>query len=112
MSVSPKAIAAVEAHMWPRILAEGDRLAHDGFFSSAQKAGYSLEVVLLDASEVTLEARRAERGSKQDPSWVKGRVSRTERLRSSWVTCTLDATLSVEELAMELKDHAVFRGGE
>src|ERR1700757_2983373 len=44
MSVSPLAIAALENHIWPKIVGEGDRLAHGKFFDAAKEYGYDLEV--------------------------------------------------------------------
>lgn len=107
MSVSPSAIAALESGAWPRVLAEGDRLAHPKFFDAAKSAGYNVDVVLLTAPQFVLTKRRQERGSNQKESWVQGRVTKIERL-DSYVTIRLDATAPVTGLAKELQNHPVF----
>ncbi len=108
MSVMPKAIAALEAGAWPRIVAEGDRLASAKYFQAAEDAGYSLVVVLLEAPEEVCAERRAERGSAQDPSWMAGRRTKVARL-AEWVTLWLDAREPVELLAEQLAGQPVFR---
>ncbi len=108
LSVQPQVIKALKDHVWSRVVGEGDRLANGKFFTAAQEAGYSLEVILLEASQFVLNHRRKERGSNQDPVWLKGRASKVQNLKT-WVTLTLDATLPVTELADQLKGHPVFR---
>lgn len=108
MSVQPYAIGALAARVWPRVLAEGDRLANRTFFERARGAGYVVDVALLDVPAELAAARRAERGTRQDEAWLRGRESKVENLRP-FVTLTLDGSRPVEELAAELADHPVIR---
>lgn len=61
-------------------LAEGDRLATTGFLLGAQGAGWRVHLVYLHARQDILDARRAARGSTQDPVWAKGRATKAARL--------------------------------
>jgi thymidylate kinase len=108
MSASPFAIAALDAGIWPKIVAEGDRLAHPGFFLAARAAGYDLDVVLLDVPWEVAVARRAERGSDQNEQWLEGRRSKVANL-AAYVTLTLDGTRPLDELAAELAEHPVVK---
>lgn len=109
MSVQPNVIAALELQPWARILAEGDRLANKAFFDAARAAGYRVEVVLLDTPERVAAERRAARGTDQDPTWLKGRISKVEGLIDE-VTMWLDGNKPVAEVAALLMSTKV--GGE
>lgn len=104
MSVSPTAIAALQAHYWPRIVAEGDRLAHGKFFDAAKEAGYHLEVVLLEAPQFILTKRRQARGSNQDATWLQGRATKVANVARDYATMTVDATVPAEEIAAKLRE--------
>jgi hypothetical protein len=65
------------------VLAEGDRLANSRFFMAAQAAG-RLVLVHLHVPAELAEARRAERGSAQDPSWLAGRRTKVVNLVDQW----------------------------
>jgi GTPase SAR1 family protein len=105
MSVQPKVIAALEAQVWPRVLGEGDRLANKAFFDAARAAGYHVDVVLLDTPEPVAAQRRAARGTNQDPTWLKGRISKVEHLVEE-VTIWLDGTKPVDQIAALLMSTA------
>lgn len=106
MSVQPQVVAALEAQAWPRVVAEGDRLANPSFFAAARNAGYEVDVALLDAAPELAAERRAERGSDQSDSWLRGRASKVDNLRDH-VTIFLDAGRSSQENAALLVDHPV-----
>jgi GTPase SAR1 family protein len=106
LSAATNAIALLEAR-WPRLIAEGDRLATGKFFDAARKIGYNVDVVLLEAPAFVLTKRRQERGSEQNEAWARGRETKIKNL-DPWVTIRLDATLPVEELTASLRDHPVF----
>lgn len=65
------------------LVAEGDRLACDRFFTAVRAAGYHLTVAQVEAGTLAA-ARRAARGSKQNETWVKGRRSKADTLASKW----------------------------
>ena len=44
------------------------------------QAGYKVILVMLDAPPNVLDARRAGRGSNQNPVWLKGATTRAARL--------------------------------
>lgn len=89
------------------VVGEGARLANRSFLcEAAPEAGFSVHVVMLDVPEDVAEQRRAARGTRQNESWLKGRRTATENLRSlvspEWV---LDGTLPLEELVARLAAH-------
>lgn len=98
MSVQPQVIAALEAQVWDRVLGEGDRLANRAFFDAARAAGYHVDVVLLDTPERVAAERRAARGTNQDPTWLKGRITKVEHL-VDYATMWLDGTKPIAEIA-------------
>lgn len=107
-SAQPKVVAALETGMWPKILGEGDRLANASFFGAAARAGYILDVVLVDIPDAVAAERRGTRGSDQNATWLKGRRTKIEGLRR-YVALTLDGTRPVDELAAELTTHEILR---
>jgi hypothetical protein len=89
MSVSPRALAwVVGTTLWQPILAEGDRLAHIGFLGGCADAGVDVTVVYLRCDPAVLATRREDRtaavGKAQNPTWVRGRESKAERLATAW----------------------------
>jgi energy-coupling factor transporter ATP-binding protein EcfA2 len=85
MSVLPKVVTQMEFDPWPLVLAEGDRLATVKFFDAARRVGYGVTVAYLDTPDAQAaewrEQRQATHGAKpQDPTWLKGRISKHARL--------------------------------
>lgn len=96
MSVQPKAIAFLQDGAFDYVLAEGDRLANTAFLRAAEEAGYNVQVVLLAVSEAIAQHRRAARAAAlqsnpQNPTWLKGRVSKVRNLAAAWAPAVLDA---------------------
>lgn len=83
MSISPVAIEFLRCRAY-EIVAEGDRLAHMGFLVAGRQFGYDVTLIELKASDATLEARRAARGSDQNPAWLAGRQTKVARLAAAW----------------------------
>lgn len=106
MSVQPLVTAALETRTWSRVIAEGDRLANPSFFTAARNAGYEVDVALLDAAPELATERRADRGSDQSDSWLRGRASKVDNLRDH-VTIFLDAARTPADNAVLLADHPV-----
>ena len=101
------------------VVAEGDRLANEKFFSSLlqQESPYawSVMVIHLDVPDEVAAERCAARGSNQDPTWVAGRRTKVKRLAANWAGLTLDGTKSIEELVVQLREQPVIqmlRGGK
>lgn len=63
----------------PVLLAEGARLANARFLSAAVGADWRTTLVHVVGPAVAA-ARREERGTHQDPAWVKGAATRARRL--------------------------------
>ncbi|QDH93061.1 hypothetical protein QDA02_gp03 [Microbacterium phage Margaery] len=53
------------------VFGEGQRLGNVGFLTALAEHTW-LTVVLLTASQIAMDARRADRGSTQSPSWMQG----------------------------------------
>ena len=101
LGVQPKAVAWVHTQPFDLLIAEGDRLANDGFFKAVEGAGYTLTVLWLDTPDAEAQRRRDARGSRQNPTWVKGRVSKVAGLAQRWPVVRLDGTRPTAELAQE-----------
>lgn len=80
MDVQPRTVRWVATRPYPLLLGEGARLGTAGFLLGARAAGYTVIVAALDAPEPLLASRRHERGSNQNPTWVKGASTRARRL--------------------------------
>lgn len=91
MAVNPDAITWIsEENPYALVLAEGARLANTRFLLASVMAGYSLHLVHLFAPPSVLNARRIERGSNQNPKWIRGAETRSRRIMESMAN---DATL-------------------
>jgi hypothetical protein len=91
------------------LVGEGDRLANDRFFEFCESVG-ELTVAKLCVSPAEAKARSAKRGSKQDPSWVKGRCSKVDTLAGRWVSpeWMLDGNDTIPNLAKRVREHPAF----
>jgi dephospho-CoA kinase len=100
MSANPDAIQWLEATTLPAlIVGEGARLANKKFLTTLNEKTQFLLVLLI--ADNALE-RRNERGSNQNPSWVKGRLTASlnlykEALDLGWNTIIIDNTSSTPE---------------
>jgi hypothetical protein len=102
MSIQPKAVAWILNRPATLVLAEGDRLANDGFFKAAKRAGYALWLVYLNLPPELAVERRAARGSTQNATWLAGRVTKVKRLAERWYHLTLPAEEPPEALVDRL----------
>lgn len=64
---------------WPLTIFDGDRMSTKGTLEFLERFNAKRTAILLKADYLTLTARRIDRGSCQDPSWVKGRETKSER---------------------------------
>lgn len=88
MSVLPKALDALDElgagePDWHHVFAEGDRLATLKFFDGARARGWAVTVIRLDVDNETASQRRRQRGSTQSESWLRGRVTKIDRLTTA-----------------------------
>lgn len=60
-----------------KVIFEGDRLFNSKFIEFAQQLGYEVKVFLTEVSEEVFKKRQFERGNKQNPTWLKGRISKS-----------------------------------
>ena len=100
MSVNPDAIQWVLAGSLPSIVVgEGARLANKKFLTALNEKTKFLLVLLI--ADNALE-RRIGRGSNQNPSWVKGRLTASlnlykEAIDLGWETIIIDNTVSTPQ---------------
>lgn len=86
MGVQRNAVSWLYVCEYDTILAEGDRLANDGFFAAAQAVGGLVLVHVATPSSIC-EARRKARGP-QNEAWVRGRITKVEKLLAKWAHIT------------------------
>lgn len=89
------------------LIGEGDRLANLPFFSAAQQAGYNLMIYLLWVPPDLGEARRKRRGSDQNKTWIRGRITKVQNLVKRLKPETLDGRKSIEELVHKMKKNPI-----
>jgi hypothetical protein len=111
MGVLPMALKFVDTLEVPLVLAEGDRLATMKFLGPVSQR-FSVTLVRLSATDELLEARRRERGSAQNSTWLKGRATKVARLVDAWTesggrSITLDASTTPLEQVATLESHGV-----
>jgi len=58
---------------------DGDRFSHANAQKFLEDRGVKVLCAHLTASDEVMDARRAERGSDQNPTWLKGRVSKARK---------------------------------
>lgn len=102
MSVQPLAVEWLQHAPYSFVIAEGDRLANAKFFNAATAADWELTVIRLAVSANVAEHRRAARGSNQDPTWLRGRISKVKNLAAAWPTVELDADQPQEAVRQQL----------
>jgi hypothetical protein len=91
------------------LVGEGDRLANDRFFEFCEGLG-DLTVAMIDVPPAEAKRRATARGSKQDATWFKGRVTKVDKLAERWVTPEwhLDGMATLTQLAAHVGQHPVF----
>lgn len=110
MNVQPRVLDWLQSGPYDRVIAEGDRLANSAFFSAMIALGWRLSVVWLNTPLEIAAARREGRGTKQNRSWVAGRITKIGRLQH-WVDAgwTLDGSQPTADLAERLSQHPIVR---
>lgn len=80
MNIHPVACQWIAHADEPVVLGEGQRLGTRAFLRAAADAGRLVDLVWLDPPAEVCQARRAARGSRQNPQWVKAATTRASRL--------------------------------
>lgn len=121
LRIQPHAIAWLKTVCpYTALLAEGDRLANGQFFHALCAMGWVLTVAYLRCPPEIAARRRANRplvgkrardrqGAEPPAAWLKGRITKVERLAAAWAACCwhLDARLPIDHLAALLRSHPV-----
>ncbi len=104
MNVQPKVVPMLVASECELFFAEGDRLANEKFFLACSAARIQVVPLLLIVPRQVAADRRAARGSNQNPTWVRGRVTKVANLWRTFGTKdrVLDGTMAPEEIAAAL----------
>jgi len=85
MAVQPKAIEFLDKlDKRSLVLFEGDRLFNASFLENCVNK-YDTLIIHLKTSAELREQRYADRGSNQDPTWLKGRLSKIDNILSNMV---------------------------
>ena len=89
MGVMPHALEAASQleQLFPdevTVLFEGDRLMCAPFLNRLSNLDLELKLIKLEVTPKVAAARRAARGGKQNEGWVKGRITKVERLSASY----------------------------
>jgi len=110
MNIQPRVLDWMQGCSFDRLVAEGDRLCNPSFFAGVIQMGWRLSVVWLDTPLDVAAARRDARGTRQNRSWVAGRITKIGRLQN-WADAgwRLDGSQTVEQLAERLCQHPIIR---
>ena len=105
MNVQPAVVQWLAQTNVVRIVGEGDRLANGKFFRAVLGAGFNLTVVYVAVPELLAQYRAWKRGSRFADSWLRGRVTKVNRLVSAWGkhTVVVDGTAERPAVAEELR---------
>lgn len=111
MNIQPKVIPFMKECDCCLFFGEGDRLANDKFFFSCATAGFKLHVFFLYVSAEVAAERREARGSNQNPTWLRGRLTKVNKLASKWasVDTKLDGNRKPADLVEYMKGFEVVR---
>ena len=88
------------------VLWEGDRLTRNRWITALKEVGAFIRVFCLVADPEVTQARREGRGSTQNESWIKGRISTSHRLAEMTGAEVVDMTSgqSGPELAERIRE--------
>ena len=94
LSVQPRVLDWMGESGVGVIVGEGDRLANSKFFAAAEALGRTVHIIHLKCPEEVARNRAWARGSRFKEPWLKGRITKVNRLAEQWKNqmTTLDAT--------------------
>ena len=105
LSVQPRVIDWIGESVADVIVGEGDRLANSKFFTAVEALGRDVRIVYLKCPEVIARRRAWERGSRFNESWLKGRITKVDRLVEEWKHRMVALDSTEPEIAIrQLKD--------
>lgn len=105
MNIQPRAVTWIATHPAAHLIAEGDRLANPSFLDAITNHGYTLRLIWIDTPEPIAADRRAARSAtKQNPTWLAGRITKTRNLTDRYPTHRLDGTLPPDIIATQLRE--------
>lgn len=84
MNVQPRVLDWATFPEYGDVLAEGDRLANLSFLQGMAGQGFAVTLLRLHADANRVALRRSERGTRQDETWVRGRVTKVTNLWEAW----------------------------
>lgn len=105
----PTLLARARDHDVKLVIGEGDRLANQRFVDLARANG-TLLLFYLTAPDHVLDARRTARATQhgltpQSPQWLKGRLTKHQRLARANGAAYLNALQPPTTLATQIHDH-------
>lgn len=83
------------------IYGEGDRIANRPFFDWC-KANLDFKLIVIQGSAELVKARRLQRGSQQNETWLRGRKSKVENLAAEYNAWILDGNKTPEQLSADI----------
>lgn len=83
MAVQPHALNFINSLDAAIIIYEGDRLFGTSFLEELMAAGHEVKIFILDVDKNLLADRYAARGSNQNETWLAGRHSKVNNIRSN-----------------------------
>jgi GTPase SAR1 family protein len=96
------------------IYGEGDRLASRTFFQLAKQYG-TLHLFYLNTDDATAqnrrEARSAETGKTQNPTWAKGRATKHRNLANEYGAIALPGGITSSEITKIMADYLSYGKG-
>jgi len=90
LNVQPKVIDWLRQTTARHVLAEGDRLANAAFFDYLIEQEWNLVIARIRVRPETAAARRAQRETRQDETWVESRRTKIDRLGALYPERTLN----------------------
>lgn len=101
-NIMPKAIEWVKQREDPLIIGEGDRLANPKFWRAAQDANHRILIIHLTGPA---RARRINRGTVQNETWLKSRATRVKNLVDNYPHTHIDTLKTTpQETAQTLNE--------
>ena len=85
------------------IVGEGDRLGNSKFFAAVEAQGRTVQLVYLKCAELVARHRAWDRGSRFNESWLKGRITKVNRLFEEWQSQALLLHVDSGRAAQHLK---------
>lgn len=108
MGVQPAAATFLKEHPAPVVIAEGDRLGNLMFLTVAAVHGYHVTLIRLQLPDDLAAERRATRGTEQNDTWLRGRITKVNNLYERWQgdRYTIDSSTTPDLVAAHIRQLA------